>query len=180
MKIKTTPSQLAFTHSLLAIISMLITLTNAYIAVYNVQKKLITDQILNSNLNYSSKLAATTESFLSSAQQELAYSATSIADSFSDDTALLEKSEQTYHMSQSFNSIFVADTQNQIHAVYPTSLNLKGSTLTSEASKLALVEQKPLISQPYISVTGNLIVLVSSPIKDKQEITSVTSAERFI
>ncbi|MEL7631137.1 PDC sensor domain-containing protein [Pectobacterium aroidearum] len=152
----------------LAIISMLITLTNAYIAVYNVQKKLITDQILNSNLNYSSKLAATTESFLSSAQQELAYSATSIADSFSDDAALLEKSEQTYHMSQSFNSIFVADTQNQIHAVYPTSLNLKGSTLTSEASKLALVEQKPLISQPYISVTGNLIVLVSSPIKDKQ------------
>ncbi|MEQ9919451.1 sensor domain-containing diguanylate cyclase [Pectobacterium brasiliense] len=152
----------------LAIISMVITLTNAYVAVYNVQKKLITDQILSSNLNYSSKLAATTESFLSSAQQELAYSATSIADSFSDDATLLSKSEQTYRMSQSFNSIFVADTQNQIHAVYPTSLNLKGSTLTSDASKLALVEQRPLISQPYISVTGNLIVLVSSPIKDKQ------------
>ncbi|UFK38557.1 sensor domain-containing diguanylate cyclase [Pectobacterium parvum] len=152
----------------LAIISMIITLTNAYIAVYNVQKKLITDQILSSNLNYSSKLAATTESFLSSSLQELAYSAMSIADSFNDDATLLEKSEQTYRMSQSFNSIFVADTQNQIHAVYPTSLNLKGSTLTSDASKLALVEQKPLISQPYISVTGNLIVLVSSPIKDKQ------------
>ncbi|MEI7200755.1 MULTISPECIES: sensor domain-containing diguanylate cyclase [Pectobacterium] len=147
---------------------MIITLTNAYIAVYNVQKKLITDQILSSNLNYSSKLAATTESFLSSSLQELAYSAMSIADSFNDDATLLEKSEQTYRMSQSFNSIFVADTQNQIHAVYPTSLNLKGSTLTSDASKLALVEQKPLISQPYISVTGNLIVLVSSPIKDKQ------------
>ncbi|WP_113632985.1 sensor domain-containing diguanylate cyclase [Pectobacterium peruviense] len=152
----------------LAIISMVITLTNAYIAVYNVQKKLITDQILNSNLNYSTKLAATTESFLSSAQQELAYSATWIADNFSNDNALLEKSEQAYHMSQSFNSIFIADSQNRIRAVYPTSLNLKGSTLTSDASKLALTEQKPLISQPYISVTGNLLVLISSPIKDKQ------------
>ncbi|WP_240044164.1 PDC sensor domain-containing protein [Pectobacterium versatile] len=152
----------------LAIVSMIITLTNAYVAVYNVQKKLITDQILSSNLNYSSKLAATTESFLSSAQQELAYSATSVAESFSDDAALLEKSEQTYRMSQSFNSIFIADTQNKIQAVYPTSLNLKGNTLTSEASKLALEEQKPLISQPYVSMTGNLIVLVSSPIKDKQ------------
>ncbi|GKV92373.1 MULTISPECIES: sensor domain-containing diguanylate cyclase [Pectobacterium] len=152
----------------LAIISMIITLTNAYVAVYNVQKKLITDQILSSNLNYSSKLAATTESFLSSAQQELAYSATSVAESFSDDAALLGKSEQTYRMSQSFNSIFIADTQNKIQAVYPTSLNLKGNTLTSEASKLALVEKKPLISQPYVSMSGNLIVLVSSPIKDKQ------------
>ncbi|MDX6917644.1 sensor domain-containing diguanylate cyclase [Pectobacterium carotovorum] len=152
----------------LAIISMLITLTNAYVAVYNVQKKLITDQILSSNLNYSSKLAATTESFLSSAQQELVYSATLMAEGFDDDKALLEKSEQTYRMSESFNSVFVADTQNRIRTVYPTSLNLKGSTLTSEASKQALVEQKPLISQPYISVTGNLIVLVSSPIKDKQ------------
>lgn len=152
----------------LAIISMLITLTNAYVAVYNVQKKLITDQILSSNLNYSSKLAATTESFLSSAQQELTYSATLIAEGFDDDKTLLEKSEQTYRMSESFNSVFVADMQNRIRTVYPTSLNLKGSTLTSEASKQALVEQKPLISQPYISVTGNLIVLVSSPIKDKQ------------
>ncbi|BES85875.1 hypothetical protein PEC302107_40660 [Pectobacterium araliae] len=125
----------------LAIISMIVTLTNAYIAVYNVQKKLITDQILNSNLNYSTKLAATTESFLSSAQQELAYSATSMAGSFSDDDALLEKSEQTFRMSQSFNSVFVADHQNHIHAVYPTSLNLKGSTLTSDASKLALEEK---------------------------------------
>ncbi|WCG84014.1 sensor domain-containing diguanylate cyclase [Pectobacterium sp. A5351] len=152
----------------LAIISMLITLTNAYVAVYKVQKNLITDQILSSNLNYSSKLAATTESFLSSAQQELAYSATLMAEGFGDDKALLEKSEQIYRMSESFNSVFVADTQNRIRTVYPISLNLKGSTLTSEASKQALVEQKPLISQPYISVTGNLIVLVSSPIQDKQ------------
>ncbi|WP_233972402.1 PDC sensor domain-containing protein [Pectobacterium versatile] len=152
----------------LAIISMMITLTNAYIAVYNVQKKLITDQILSSNLNYSSKLAATTESFLSSAQQELAYSATWIANNFSNDNVLLEKSEQAYHMSQSFNSIFVADDQNRIRAVYPASLNLRGSTLASDASKLALTEQRPLISQPYVSMTGNLLVLVSSPIKDKQ------------
>lgn len=137
----------------LAIISMLITLTNAYIAVYNVQKKLITDQILSSNLNYSSKLAATTESFLSSAQQELAYSATLMAESFDDDKALQEKSEQTYRMSESFNSVFVADTQNRIRTVYPASLNLKGNTLTSAASKQALTERKPLISQPYISVT---------------------------
>nr|WED69438.1 PDC sensor domain-containing protein [Pectobacterium colocasium] len=136
----------------LAIISMLITLTNAYIAVYKVQKKLITDQILSSNLNYSSKLAATTESFLSSAQQELAYSATLMAESFDDDKALQEKSEQTYRMSESFNSVFVADTQNRIRTVYPASLNLKGNTLTSAASKQALTERKPLISQPYISL----------------------------
>ncbi|MBA0169412.1 sensor domain-containing diguanylate cyclase [Pectobacterium sp. CFBP8739] len=152
----------------LAIISMLITLTNAYIAVYKVQKELITDQILSSNLNYSSKLAATTESFLSSAQQELAYSATLMAEGFADDKVLLEKSEQTYRMSTSFNSVFIADTKNQVHAIHPVSLNLKGNTLTSEASKQALKERKPLISQPYISAAGNLIVLISSPITDKQ------------
>nr|UKE84717.1 cache domain-containing protein [Pectobacterium sp. PL152] len=91
-----------------------------------------------------------------------------MAESFDDDKALQEKSEQTYRMSESFNSVFVADTQNRIRTVYPASLNLKGNTLTSAASKQALTERKPLISQPYISVTGNLIVLVSSPIQDKQ------------
>ncbi|MBJ4077747.1 cache domain-containing protein, partial [Salmonella enterica subsp. enterica serovar Derby] len=46
-------------------------------------------------------------------------------------------------------------------------LDLVGTRLKSSASKLAIEEKKPFISSPLKSVTGNLIILLSHPIYDK-------------
>ncbi|WP_410962660.1 PDC sensor domain-containing protein, partial [Salmonella sp. ZJHZ20_0179] len=50
----------------------------------------------------------------------------------------------------------------------PLSLKLKGQLLESDGAKQALAYKKPMISEPYISVTGNLIIFISHPIFNSQ------------
>jgi diguanylate cyclase (GGDEF)-like protein len=66
-----------------------------------------------------------------------------------------------------FNSVFVVSNDAVVLATSPESLDLVGTRLNSSASKLAIEEKKPFISSPFKSVTGNLIILLSHPIYDK-------------
>lgn len=66
-----------------------------------------------------------------------------------------------------FNSVVVVGDGAFVLATSPESLGLVGVHLTSRASKLAIDNKKPFLSEPYESAAGNLIVLLSHPIFDK-------------
>jgi diguanylate cyclase (GGDEF)-like protein len=149
---------------LLAIISVLITLANSFHASYRVQRQLLIDNTLESNRAYAAKLASSTEDFLQSAQQQLAYSAGLLAGRFEDTALLTAEVERLRLQTSTFNSVLVTDALGWVHSVSPDTLPIMDRPLDSFGALQALREQRPLISQPYISVAGNLLILISHPI----------------
>lgn len=148
---------------ILAFTTAAITLINGLHASYQVQRQLLIDQTLNSNRYYALKLAATTEKFFRTAQQQLKYSADEISARM-DNPELLEQVANRLHIqTDSFNSVVIVDHSGKVLATSPD-LHLTGSHLDSPGAIQALREQKPLISAPYLSNANNFLVVISYPI----------------
>ncbi|MCW2477854.1 sensor domain-containing diguanylate cyclase [Candidatus Symbiopectobacterium sp. NZEC135] len=152
---------------LLAVMSALITLANSFYATYRVQRELLITNTLESNRVYASKLAAETQTFFENAQQQLAYSATLLAEDFNNRANLVQEADRLRLQTHSFNSVLVADAKGVVRATSPDTFQLIGQKLTTEGALAALKARVPLISQPYISAAENLIVMISSPIFDR-------------
>jgi len=149
---------------LLAICSALIMLANSLHASYRVQRQLLIDNAQEANHAYALKLADSTENFLKSAQQQLTYSAGLLGPRFGSESALQAEAQRLRLQTDSFNSVIIADAQGRVRATSPDTLQLKGQQLKSPGALQALSERRPLISQPYVSITGNLLVFISHPI----------------
>ncbi|MGL6388027.1 hypothetical protein ACSZM4_19905 [Aeromonas caviae] len=63
----------------LAVIGVLATFGNSFYAIYQAQRQLLIDSTLEANRVYATKLAASTETMLRSAQGQLAYGAARLA-----------------------------------------------------------------------------------------------------
>lgn len=127
------------------------------------QKGDIEARLLNSNIAYARKLADTTDHYLSTAQQELIYSAGQIND-FRDRARLQAEAERLRLQSGFFNSVVVVTANAVVAAASPESLKLVGVHLNSEASKQAIRTHKAFISEPYTSASGNYVVFLSQPV----------------
>lgn len=66
----------------------------------------------------------------------------------------------------SFNSVVFVDASGKVVATSPDTLSILGKKLDSPGAIEALKMRRPIISEPYISVTGNLLVFVSHPVTD--------------
>ena len=132
-----------------------------------VQKENIENSLLEGNIAYARKLADTTDRYLSTAQQELAYSAGLIVD-FQDRKQLQAEADRLRLQSGFFNSVLVVKANAVVAATSPESLSLVGMQLHSPASQQSIISRKPFISQPFTSATGNYIVFLSQPIFSQQ------------
>lgn len=150
----------------LAVLSSFITLANSLYASYRVQRKILIDNTLESNHAYASKLAGSIDDFLASAQQQLRYSAGLLATRYNDANYLLEEANRLRKQTNSFNSVVIANAQGIVLATSPDTVQIVGKKLTSAGATQALHERKPLISAPYMSVVGNLLVFISHPVYD--------------
>lgn len=151
----------------LAIFSGLIMLSISFYSSYQVQRESLIQSTLEANRAYAVKLAVGTEGFFATLQQQLGYSARILAERFDADT-LGSETERLRLQTNSFNSVVVTDANGIIRAVSPTGLALVGHTLDSPGAREALRERRPLISNPYVSAIGTLVISVSQPIVDKQ------------
>ncbi|MEN4798209.1 MULTISPECIES: diguanylate cyclase [Pantoea] len=127
------------------------------------QKGNIEDSLLESNIAYARKLADTTDRYLGTAQRELAWSATQIK-GLTDPAALREETDRLRLQSGFFNTVVVVNRDAVIAATSPESLSLIGVKLHSDASRQAIATQKPFISAPFISASGNYVVFLSQPL----------------
>lgn len=150
--------------ALLAIVSIVVTLTNALYATWRVQRMALIDSTLEANRAYATKLASTTEIFFQLAQSQLHYSARLLGDDFDNPALLRREVDRLREQTSSFNSVAVVDVNGVVKAISPESLMLQGMHLTSEASREALSARQPAISKPTISAANNLIIFVSWPI----------------
>ena len=151
---------------LVAFASAIIALANTFYASYRVQRQLLIDTTLEANHAYAHKLAGSTEDFLQSTRQQLAYSAGLLARQFGDRAAMTLEAERLRGQTNSFNSVLIVNARGIVLAVSPETLALQNSQLASEGARQALRERRPLITKPYMSSAGNLVIFISHPIVD--------------
>lgn len=150
----------------LALLGALITLANTFYASYRVQRELLIETTLASNRAYAGKVADSVDQFLQSTQQQLAYSARLLAGNVGDLSLLMTEAERLRVQTDSFNSVVFVDAAGRVLAASPETLGIRGKQLETPGAIEALRERRPLISQPYVAVTGNLLVFISSPVID--------------
>ncbi len=152
----------------LALLSAVVTLANTLHASYRVQREQLIGNTLEANRVYAGKLAETTQNFILSAQQQLAYSATTLGRRAHDRGELAAEAARLQLQTNSFNSVLVVDAAGTVLATSPQSLALQGVVLNSQGNAEALERREPYISNPYRSATGRLLVAISHPIFNTQ------------
>ena len=148
---------------ILAILSALITLANSFYASYRVQRQLLIDSTLESNRVYATKLAATADHFLNDSWQQLGYSAQQLGANFASGEVLETEATRLRRQTNSFNSVAIVGADGVVLASSPD-LHIQGRRLDTPGALEALRERRPLISEPYVSVIGNLVVFISQPV----------------
>ena len=150
---------------LLAFSASLSTLVSSFYSTYQVQKKQLMNYTLKSNYAYANKLASATDNFLEAAMQQLTYSAKIIEQEINNEKLLKEEVTRLNLQTNSFNSV-VINKNGIIAATSPVLPQIMEQTISSQGAIQALKEKRPLISKPYMSATGNLIIFISHPLFD--------------
>ena len=152
----------------LTLCSALLPFANTFYAGYAVQRQQLMDATQEGNAAYARKLAKSTDDFLQSTLQQLAYTAQLLAEHMDDEAQLIREATRLRLQTKSFNSVTIYNPLGTVLATSPETLQIKGKTLTSEAAQESLRTQGPVISQAYMSTAGNLIVFISQPIFSPQ------------
>ncbi|MEG0010101.1 MAG: sensor domain-containing diguanylate cyclase [Aeromonas sp.] len=150
----------------LAVLGVLATFGNSFYAIYQAQRQLLIANTLESNRVYATKLAASADSMIQSAQGQLAYSASLLAPLLQgDDTRALDGEVNRLRLQTStFNSVVIVNREATIVAVSPETLQVKGAKLSSPTALEAIKSQQPQITDPFVSLSGNYLISLSYPI----------------
>lgn len=151
---------------LMAVSVALFTLANGLYASYRVQRQILIDNTFESHRAYAVKLAAITQNFLDEAHQQLAYSAAMAAGQFGSRERLQREAERLHRQSDNFNSVLFFDASGRVLVTSPETLPLRDQVLNTPGVSEALLERRLLVSQPYVSTLGNLLVFISAPVID--------------
>ena len=154
---------------ILAFFGVLLTLGNALLAAYKVQKDLLVEDTLEANRVYAAKLANVTDLFMASVLSQLNFSAESIKDEFTNLEKLQFELDRLLGQTNSFNATIFVNSQGKVLAVSPYSLNLANTYIKDEKALEPLKRQQTFISEPFLSPAGNLIVSITSPVFDSEK-----------
>ncbi|AYR22189.1 sensor domain-containing diguanylate cyclase [Alcaligenes faecalis] len=134
---------------------------------YWAERTLLIDQALEKNRAYALKLASSTDAFIVNLQQQLRYSANLLSGPIPKTKQQLNAEVNRLHeQNNSFNSVLVLDAKGLVLANAPHNLGLRGTILRGEGTRHALNSKIPLVSSPYMSATGRLLIFLSYPILD--------------
>ena len=150
----------------LALLSAVVALANTLMASYRVQRDQLISNTLEANRVYANKLAETTQNFILSSQQQLAYTATLLGRADMEAHRAQDEASRLQLQTNSFNSVLIVNDTGLVLATSPQTLHLKGDTLHSVGNQIALERRQPMVSDPYDSTTGKLLVAMSHPVFD--------------
>lgn len=146
------------------LLTTLATLCNSLFVAYRVQRDALIHSQLETNSAYAAKVASGIGEFLASAHRNLSYSAAILSQNMGDPMVIRAEAMRLQAQDSYFNSIAIVDANGRVQQAYPDSLQIVGTTLRSVGVLQALKERRPLVSQAYVSVAGNLVVFISQPI----------------
>ncbi len=152
----------------LALLSAVVALTNTLVASYRVQREQLIAGTLEANRVYANKLAETTQNFVLMSQQQLAYGARRLGHDGMSEAMAQDEASRLHLATNSFNSVLVVTAEGRVIATSPQTLHLKGEVLHSAGNRQALERRQALITDPYMSATGNLVVALSHPVYSEQ------------
>ncbi|WP_111895534.1 sensor domain-containing diguanylate cyclase [Acinetobacter sp. MB5] len=137
---------------------------------YYVQKKKLIQNSLAVNLEYAEKIADGTNSHFMIMQRELAYSAKILGENFNHPDVLQDEVHRLKYQSNYFNNVLIGDTQGHFISYAPKNLKINKNTVNRTLGvNLSLQRKVPVITSPYYSVTGHLVIFMSCPIFDDQK-----------
>ena len=146
------------------IVGFILTMSSNLWSAYRMTTQSLTENTLETNRVYAQKLATTANRYIEETITTLAFSANYVKDYMDDEKVLAVESERLRTQNNMFNSVVVADENGLVIGTSPPSLEIKGVTLKTEGPLEALSKRQPLISTPYKSTTGRLIIFISHPI----------------
>jgi diguanylate cyclase (GGDEF)-like protein len=151
---------------LLALVSTVITLLSSYLAIFQVEKKLLIESSLRASQSYATRLSLTADLFFNAAQKQVAYSADLLGDEFDNIDALTEEADRLQVQSKRFSSVLVVDKTGVVRAASRNSANMVGIKLISDANTAALSTHNPVLSSPFRTEQGNHIIVLSAPVRN--------------
>lgn len=150
----------------LAALSALVMLGNALWASHQVQRQQLIDKSLEANRVYAHSLAQTTQHFVLNAQRQLAVGAERLSRQLGDPSVHDEQVDRIKQQTDAFNSVISVNAQGVVVGASPALPELQGKALTSAANRQALQQRVPMVSDPFVAHTGNLVVTLSHPVFD--------------
>lgn len=130
-----------------------------------VSKENLEKNYLNENRFYAKKLATTTDSLFKNMMQILKVQASILSEE--PVSSVNTKLTQVFESTDFFNSILRVDKDGFLISTTPN-LGLEGVKIETIGAKEALSKKVPLVSEPYLGITGRLIILVSYPVFDQE------------
>ncbi|TYP78093.1 sensor domain-containing diguanylate cyclase [Paenibacillus methanolicus] len=167
-KLQTRGIRLAAVLTLLVATAVLSALLIQLIASYQSEKDTLIDTTLTLNYSNAHKIAGTIDSLFTAMRGSLKTTAEYVSgtDNFEvgDIQTELELIRTT---SRYFNSLTWVDETGYVHSIAPISVGLKGKTVNTGLTKVALDLRRPYSSEPYIAPSGRLIVMLTEPVYDR-------------
>ncbi|WP_243767093.1 PDC sensor domain-containing protein [Paenibacillus agricola] len=158
--------KLSLIISSVVLFSVIITLLINALVAYQAEKSSLYNNTLDLNRIHSNELSRTAQTIILSMKQSVKGTALYYSNEESSDEATQKQLDFLMSTDTFFSSMSMIDTEGTVRSVSPSSLGIVGQKLTSQASKQALELRKPLISEPYVSITKRMVIMVSHPIFD--------------
>jgi len=157
--------KLRLTVNAIVMATVLATVVIISLVAYQNEKRSLFHLTFQLNETYADKIAETTNFIFQHMMNSLAITGEFLSSDLS--RADLKDQLMLFQEGNSFfNSVFIVDKEGILLAASNLP-SARGSKLLSEGPTQAIREQKPLVSEPYISsVTNKLIVMVSAPLHD--------------
>ncbi len=147
----------------LSVGSVVVTATVLLTLVYQFQSNDFGKNIQDNNATYAQKLADSIDHYFDQANTALAWSARAYRQT-GNRAQLIAEANRLNAQIPFFNAVAVVDKNNVVDAIFPLNPAITGKALTSTGSLLATQTRQPMISRPYMSSTGNYMVLISQPL----------------
>ena len=150
-----------------AILAIALTFLTSTTLGYRVNKQAIIDSTLETNYAYAEKLSSTTDIYLHETLRMLEANTEETLPFLDQPNAQVQLgkiAERIRTQTSTFNSVVISSEEGVVLGVSPPNLEVLGKKLTSVGARQAIKEKKPIISQPYIGLTGELIIFISVPI----------------
>ncbi|ARJ38867.1 GGDEF domain-containing protein [Sporosarcina sp. P21c] len=155
-----------------ALLAIVLTFLTSTTIGYRVNKQAIIDSTLETNYAYAEKLSSTTDIYLRETLKILEANTDEILPFIDQENAQAQLgniAERVRSQTSTFNSVVISSAEGIVLGVSPPNLEVLGEKLTSVGAQQAVRERKPMISQPYIGLTGELIIFISVPIIKEDE-----------
>lgn len=161
--------KLRFAIDLLVIMTLFCTIIVSWYIAAKALKSTLTNNYLENNYTYAYKLSLSTGDLLNHIQLTIQDIGKEVVHR---EITQLQLDERASSHRDYFNSLFIVDPKGviQLSSSSPIEFDKKlqaGTKIQTEIIKKALALRKPSISKPYISTSGQLIMLISTPIFDQ-------------